>query len=107
MSYRGDVLAVVGQGPQQQAAQYAAVFDATAQSLRGLSRSERAAIREARLRVRTAKPGETPAGIAKRTDSAWKAEQLAVANAVEVDDAFRQGQEVKVSIEQAYTPRGR
>jgi hypothetical protein len=46
-------------------------------------------------------------GFAKRTGSAWKAEQIAVANAVQVDDAFRQGQEVKVSIEQTYTPRSR
>ncbi len=107
VGYRGDVLAVVGQSPQQPAAQYAAVFDATAQSLRVLSQSERAAIREARLRVRTAKPGETPAGIAERTGSAWEAERLAVANAVQADETFREGQEVKVSIEQPYTPRGR
>jgi predicted Zn-dependent protease len=107
IGYRGDVLAVLGQSPERTARQYAAVFDATARSLRALRQSERAAIREGRLRVRTARSGETPAGIAERTDSVWKADKLAVANAVEADDAFRKGQEVKVVIEQAYTPRSR
>jgi predicted Zn-dependent protease len=107
IGYRGDVLAIAGQSPAKLASQYAAVFDATAQSLRALRQSERAAIREARLRVHVARSGETPADFAKRMGSTWKAEKLAVANAVEVDDAFRQGQEVKVSIEQAYTPRRR
>jgi predicted Zn-dependent protease len=107
IGYRGDVLAIVGQSPDKSAQQYAAIFDATAQSLRALRKSERAAIREARLRVRAARSGETSVGLAKRTGSAWKAEKIAVANAVEVDDAFRPGQEVKVSIEQTYTPRSR
>ena len=107
IGYRGDVLAVLGQSTEKLATQYAAVFDATARSFRALRNSERAAIREARLRVREARSGETPAGIAKRTDSVWKAEQIAVANAVEADEAFQQGHEVKVSIEQAYTPRSR
>jgi predicted Zn-dependent protease len=107
IGYRGDVLAILGQSPESSAEQYAAVFDATTQSLRALRKSERAAIREARLRVRTARSGETSAGIAERTGSVWKAERIAVANAVEADGAFRQGQEVKVSIEQAYTPRSR
>ena len=107
IGYRDDVLAILGQSTEKVAKQYAAVFDATAQSFRALRKSERAAIREARLRVRTARSGETPAGIAERTGSVWKAEQIAVANAVEADEAFRQGHEVKVSIEQAYTPRTR
>ena len=107
IGYRGDVFAILGQSPERSAKQYAAVFDATALSVRALRNSERGAIRESRLRVRTAHSGETPADIAKRTDSAWKPEQLAVANAVQVDDAFGQGQEVKASIEQAYTARAR
>ena len=86
--------AILGQSPESSAEQYAAVFDATTQSLRALRKSERAAIREARLRVRTARSGETSAGIAERTGSVWKAERIAVANAVEADGAFRQGQEV-------------
>jgi hypothetical protein len=50
--------------------------------------------------------GETPAAIAKRTGSTWEAENVAVVNAVELSAAFRRGQEVKLALPQAYTPRG-
>ncbi len=106
IGYRGHVFAVVGQSRASSAADYAGVFDATARSFRALRQSERAAIRESRLRVRAARAGETPAAIAKRTGSTWGAEEVAVANAVKVDAAFRGGQQVKLALPQAYTPRG-
>ncbi len=106
IGYRGNVLAVVGQSRSRNAADYAAVFDATARSFRALRRSERDAIRESRLRVRAARAGETPAAIAQRTGSTWRAENVAVANAVELEAAFPGGREVKLALPQPYTRRG-
>ncbi|MDH3519905.1 MAG: M48 family metalloprotease [Myxococcales bacterium] len=105
IGYLGNVFAVVGQSAERTAGPYAQTFDATASSFRALRTSERGAIREVRLRVREARAGETPGAIAKRTESTWSAEALAVANAVEVDASFRSGQEIKVALPQAYTPR--
>jgi predicted Zn-dependent protease len=106
IGYRGDVFGVVGQSAEQAAANYAKVFDATVMSFRALRGSERSAIRESRLRVREARSAETPAAIAKRAGSTWSPEQLAVANAVDLGAAFRNGQPVKLAIPQPYTPRG-
>lgn len=107
IGYRGDVYAIVGQSTAQTASQYAKVFDTTARSFRALRLSERRSLRESRLRVRKARTGETPAALAKRAGSSWSAEQVAVANALEVDTRLRAGQLVKVGIPQAYTPRRR
>jgi predicted Zn-dependent protease len=107
IGYRGDVFAVVGQSRQRTATDYARVFDVTARSFRALRSSERVSIRESRLRVRAARSRETPAAIAKRTGSTWGAENVAVANAVELDAAFPSGREVKLALPQAYTRRAR
>ena len=105
IQYRGHVFAVVGQSPARQADSYAKVFDTTARSFRALRQTERASIRESRLRVRAARAGETPDAIAKRTGSTWNAENVAVVNAVELDTRFQSGEEVKLALPQAYTPR--
>jgi predicted Zn-dependent protease len=107
IGYGGRVFAIVGQSRMQDAAGYARAFDATARSFRALRQSERAALRESRLRVRAARSGETPEAIARRTGSTWSAERVAIANAVELESGLQGGQEVKLALPQAYTPRRR
>jgi len=107
IEYEKTVYGVVGQSADSVASQYAPVFRATAGSFRPLHASERKSIREVRLRVRTARANETPADLAKRTGSSWKAERVAVANGVETADRFAAGWPVKVPLPQPYTPRGK
>ncbi len=107
IEYGGNVYAVTGQTAAAMAARYLKSFTATARSFRALRSRERSSLEESRLRVRTARSGEKSAGVAKRTGSTWSPEALAVANGIEVDTSFREGQPVKVAIPQAYTPRKR
>ena len=72
---------------------------------RALRTSERKAIRESRLRVRTGRAGESVDAIAKRTNSTWEGKQVAVANGLADDATLRSGQRIKLAIPQPYTPR--
>jgi predicted Zn-dependent protease len=99
------VLEIIGQCRSASSAQYAPVFDATARSFRALRSSQLASIDELRLRVREARAGETPASIAERVGSAWKPDEIAVANAVEPGAELQPGAGVKVAIREPYSPR--
>jgi predicted Zn-dependent protease len=105
LGYRGDVLEIIGQCRSTSSGQYAPVFDATARSFRALRSSQLASIDELRLRVREARAGETPASIAERVGSAWKPDEIAVANAVEPGAELQPGAGVKVAIREPYSPR--
>jgi len=105
IEYRGNVYAIVGYATGDNAARYLKSFSATAGSFRALRSQERSSLEESRLRVQTARSGETPADVAKRTGSTWSSEELAVANGIEAGMSFQKGQPVKVAIAQPYTPR--
>ncbi len=105
IEYDGNVYAIMGQSTGDNAARYLKSFSATAGSFRPLRSHERSSLEEARLRVRTTRSGETPAGVAKRTGSTWSPEALAVANGIEVGAVLEEGRPLKVAIPQAYTPR--
>ncbi len=105
IEYGGNVYAIVGQATGDAAGQHLRSFTATAGSFRALRSQERSSLKESRLRVRTARRSETPERVAKRTGSTWSPEALAVANGIEVDTPFSEGEPVKVAIPQGYTPR--
>ena len=96
IEYGGNVYAVTGQATGDAASQYVKSFDVTARSFRALRSSERGSLKESRLRVRAARSGEKPAGVAKRTGSTSSPEALAVANGIEVDTLLREGQLLEV-----------
>ena len=75
-------------------------------SFRPLSASERAGITEQRVRLITARTGETIEALATRAHSAWKAEEIAVANGLAATAQLRQGQVIKVAIEEPYETKG-
>jgi len=81
-----------------------AAFAAIAQSFAPLGSTRRASIRERRLRLRTARAGESLADFGRRTGNAWGPEQTAVANAISDSAALRDGQLLKVAIPQPYRP---
>jgi predicted Zn-dependent protease len=75
-------------------------------SFRPLTAAERAGIREQRLRIVSARTGETVAALAARVGSAWKPDMIAVANDLRSDESLAAGQKVKVAIEEAYRGDG-
>ena len=81
------------------------VFDAVAGSFRPLSAHERAGIMEKRIRLITARKGETIEALAARAHSAWKTEEVAVVNGLVAATPLREGQVLKVAVEERYESR--
>ena len=71
-----------------------------------MSASERAGITEQRVRLITARTGETIEALATRAHSAWKIEEVAVANALVVTALLGEGQVIKVAVEEPYETKG-
>ena len=78
------------------------VFQTVVQSFRPLTPDERKGIREKRLRLVKAQGGETIKSLTDRSRSAWKANQVAVANGLQESDTLRDGQVIKITIEEPY-----
>ena len=76
-----------------------------AASFAPLDAAQRASIREKRLRLRSARAGETLAAFCRRTGNAWSAEKTAIANGLPSGEPLRAGQPLKVAVEQPYRPR--
>ena len=78
------------------------LFDHVAQSFRPLSPDERAAIREKRLRLVKAQAGENLETLVARSQSSWKPKQVAVANGLTETETLREGQLIKIAVEEPY-----
>ena len=100
----GQIYQIVGLAPAKQFDELRDVFHAVAHSFRPLSESERAGIKEMRLRLVTAQAGETIQALKSRTGTAWSDMEIAVANALTVDAILKEGQWLKVAIEEPYAP---
>jgi predicted Zn-dependent protease len=81
------------------------VFDAVAGSFRPLTGHERAGITEKRVRLITAREGETIEALAARAHSVWKTEEVAVVNGLVAATPLREGQVLKVALEERYETR--
>jgi predicted Zn-dependent protease len=81
------------------------VLESVTGSFRPLSASERAGISEKRIRLVTARKGETIEGLAARAHSAWKVDEVAVSNGLIVTAPLREGQVLKVAVEERYESR--
>ena len=73
------------------------------QSFRPLSPDERNGIREKRLRLVKAHAGETVETLTARVHSAWKANQVVVANGLQGSETLQEGQLIKIAVEEPYT----
>jgi predicted Zn-dependent protease len=96
IEYRGNIYAIVGRTDSGTA--YDTTLEKTATSFRALRKSEEASIETVRLRLRKARAGETPAALARRTGSAWDAEQIAIANGVASGAKFDENTSVKIAL---------
>jgi predicted Zn-dependent protease len=105
IAYGGLIYQVVGLAPTKQFDTLQALFHSVAHSFRPLSASERAGIKEKRIRLVKAQAGESIEALAARTNSAWKKEQIAVVNNLAVGDPLKEGQLIKVAIAEPYEPK--
>jgi predicted Zn-dependent protease len=74
----------------------------SARSFHALAASERASIREDRLRIERARAGDTLDSVLKRSGSHWTADQAGAANTLAPDAALSSGQLVKVTRPEPY-----
>ncbi len=107
IAHGGHVFLVTGVSESSRFERYKGTFESASGSFRPISAAESAGIEESRLRVRDGRPGETLEQFVSRTGGSWKAEKVAVANALEETARLQQGQLVKVAVPQAFEVRGR
>jgi predicted Zn-dependent protease len=81
------------------------VLDAVAGSFRPLTGHERARITEKRIRLITARKGETIEALTARAHSTWKTDEVAVINGLVAATPLREGQVLKVAVEERYETR--
>jgi predicted Zn-dependent protease len=79
-------------------------FDTSARSFRPLAPGDWARITEDRLRVRSARPGQTLALIVAEFRTRWSPEAAGVANALDPAAPLEPGQAVKMAVTEAFQP---
>jgi predicted Zn-dependent protease len=93
---------LLGISPSGNFGDYAGTFRDAARSFRSLARHEREGITELRLRVATAREGESLAALSRRSGNAWSLEETAVANHRPIERSLRGGEPVKIAVEVPY-----
>jgi predicted Zn-dependent protease len=101
----GRVFQIAGLASLEQQKEMRPRIEAVIASFRGLTPAERANVRERRLRLETARPGDTTAAIVERTGTPWKADLVAVVNAIDASAAIPAGNLVKVARPEPYLGR--
>jgi predicted Zn-dependent protease len=105
IAHAGIVYRILGISPTPRIGVYRPLFDQTVSSFRAMTAADTAQIREIRLRVATVRDGERPAEIARRTRSAWSADEIAVANGLAAGAPLAAGQLIKVAVPEPYRDR--
>jgi len=79
-------------------------FQQTAAGFGAITAAERAGIKETRIKLATARGGETLSALLASAGSVWKPDYAAVANELETDSVLRKGRVVKAAVPtQAYS----
>jgi predicted Zn-dependent protease len=102
IALRGSIYRIAGVVPRGYSDAHRETFGKVVQSFRPLSAGERQGIREQRLRLRTARAGETVASFVERTGSAWGPRETSVANGLSAGAALPEESLLKVAIPQPY-----
>ena len=105
IAHGGIVYRILGISPAPRIAVYRPLFDQTVSSFRAMTPADTAQIRETRLRIAAARNGERPAEVARRTGSAWSADEIAVANGLAAGAPLAAGQLIKVAVSEPYRDR--
>jgi predicted Zn-dependent protease len=105
IAHGGTVYRIVGVSPTPRYGVYQALLDQVVLSFRAMTPADMAQIREARLRLVTARAGERPGDVARRTGSFWSGDQIAVVNNLASDTRLAAGQALKVALPEPYRSR--
>jgi predicted Zn-dependent protease len=104
IAHAGRIYRITGAMDPGGTPEFTPLFRATVQSFRPLTQRERTAVRETRLRIASARPGERLGDVLTRTRSSWNIATAAVANGLDASRPFPAGQPVKVAVEEPYGP---
>ncbi|MEX5214747.1 MAG: M48 family metalloprotease [Nitrospiraceae bacterium] len=104
IGHGGLIYQIVAVAPTRHFETLKPTLDTTINSFRPMTVAERDGITEKRIRLIRAQNGETIAALAARTQSAWKPEEIAVANGLKVSDSLAQGQLLKIAVTESYRP---
>lgn len=107
VAHAGRIYQVAGIAPTRRFDAVRPLFEAVAQSFRSLSPEERDAVREKRIRLVKARAGESLDALIARSNSSWKKDQVAVANALVGNEQLKEGQIIKVAVAEPYVARTR
>jgi len=102
IAYRGMIYQIAGIAETRAYESVRSVFQTVVESFRPLSPAERKGIREKRIRLVKAQGGETVDALTVRSGSAWKANQVIVANGLKGPEALQEGQLIKIAVEEPY-----
>jgi len=104
VAYRGNVYRVTGVGEAVAVAAQQPAIRSVARGLRSLGPEEKKSVQVTRLRSAPARAGESLEAFSARTGNTWKPSDLAVANDLFVDATLKDGQLLKIAVEEAYVP---
>jgi predicted Zn-dependent protease len=102
LPWRGHMLVLTGVSVSPE--RHEPLFVNVARSFRPMTPELLAGVRETRVRLARAQPGETIAALSQRTRNAWPVALLAVTNGVQPQHRFAGNELVKVGIEEPYRP---
>ena len=105
LAHGGRIYEIAGITSPARAATLRASFDEVAASFGPLEPVERASIREDRLRLVTARPGESAQSLAERARSSWSPSYVAMANALGGAASASGGERIKVAVTEPYRAR--
>jgi predicted Zn-dependent protease len=100
IAYRGSVYRVTGMS--RTPGQFEGTFRNVARSFRPLSAEARRSIQQKRLRIASARRGESLQDLSQRTGNTWDVQQTAVVNGFFATEQLEPGQLVKVAVAEEY-----
>ncbi|NOQ14471.1 MAG: M48 family metalloprotease [Methyloprofundus sp.] len=99
--FKGDIYRLIGISKNSKT-HYQQLLTKSISTFHPLSPLEMARIQQQRLRIVSAKNGESVTALLKRVGSVWDEESCAVANSLPVDIPLKEGQLIKVLISEAF-----
>jgi predicted Zn-dependent protease len=106
IAHRRRIFRVTGVCGSSEWARHRDEFERTAASFRPLRPEDQARIMESRLRIRSARAGESIAQVLARGGATWTPAQAAVANGVGTERQLEPEWPVKVAVSERYRPAG-
>lgn len=100
----GLVYQIAGVSTASQYADVRPAFEGTALSFREPNEAERGEVRELRMRVVTARGGESLEQLLERAKNSWDPAHVAVANDLQLDSTLEAGARIKIARAEVYVP---